>query len=315
MNATLDPATEALLAQMAAGGGKPLYEMTVEEVRGMVTGSSEMLGGTPTDVGTVVEKTIPVSDGAIALRIYTPKAAAASYPVVVGFHGGGFAAGNLDTYDRTARFLCHHSGAIVVAVGYRLSPERRFPSQVDDAYAAVMWVAEHARELKGDASRLAVTGDSAGGNLAAVVCLLAKARGGPKIAFQALFYPVTDFTFQMTPSRTQFGGGDYFLSNRDMEWFRDLYLSSPEQATDPRVSPLLASDLHGLPPALIVSAGCDPLRDEGKAYADRLAAAGVPVDYKVYEGTIHAFMSFTAAIPAGVEALTHAAGKIKAALA
>jgi acetyl esterase len=313
MNATLDSATETLLAQMAAGGGKPLYEMTVDEVRAMITGSA-VLGGPPLAVGTVVDRSIPVAGGMVPLRIYTPSAAAATYPVILGFHGGGFVAGNLDTYDATARFLCHHTNAIVIAVDYRLAPEQRFPAQVDDAYAAVMWAAQHAREFKGDPTRLAVSGDSAGGNLATVVCLLAKARGGPRIAFQALFYPLTDFTLTMTPSRVQFGGGEYFLSNRDMEWFRQLYLTNPAHAKDPRVSPLLATDLGGLPPTLIVAAGCDVLRDEGKAYADRLSAAGVPVDYQCYEGTIHAFTAFTAAIPAGTDALTYAAAKLKAAL-
>ncbi|HTM02651.1 MAG TPA: alpha/beta hydrolase [Vicinamibacterales bacterium] len=315
MNATLDSATGTLLAQMAAGGGKPLYEMTVDEVRAVVNGSSEILGGMPAEVASVAERTVPVSGGAIRLRVYTPPGTAATFPVIVGFHGGGFVAGGIDTYDRTARFLCRHAEAVVINVGYRLAPEHLFPAAVEDAYAAVMWAAQHAREFKGDPTRLAITGDSAGGNLAAVVCLLSKARGGPRIAYQALFYPLTDFTLKMTPSRVQFGDGQYFLSNRDSEWFRQLYLANADQARDPRVSPLLASDLHGLPPALVVAAGCDPLLDEGKAYADRLSAAGVTVDYRCYDGTIHAFTAFSGAIPAGEEALSYAAGKLKQALA
>jgi acetyl esterase len=315
MNATLDPATGALLAQMAAGGGKPIYEMTVDEVRAVVNGSSEILGGTPTEVASVVDRTVPVSGGAIRLRIYTPPGTAAAFPVIVGFHGGGFVAGSLETYDRTARFLCRHAEAVVINVDYRLAPEHLFPAAVEDAYAAVMWAAQHAREFRGDPARIAVTGDSAGGNLATVVCLLSKARGGPRIAFQALFYPLTDFTLAMTPSRVQFGDGHYFLSNRDSEWFRQLYLANADQAKDPRVSPLLASDLHGLPPALVIAAGCDPLLDEGKAYADRLSAAGVTVDYRCYDGTIHAFTAFSGAIPAGGEALRYAAERMRAALA
>jgi acetyl esterase len=315
MNATLDSATEALLAQMQTGGGKPLYEMTVDEVRAMITGSSQVLGGPPIEVGSVTDRSIPVAGGVMPWRIYTPPAGTGvAFPVIVGFHGGGFVAGNLDTYDGTARFLCRHANAIVVAAGYRLAPEHLFPTAVDDAYAAVMWAAQHAGELNGDPTRIAVAGDSAGGNLATVVCLLAKARGGPRIAFQALFYPVTDMTLTKTPSRAQFGGGEYFLSNRDMEWFRQLYLANADQARDPRVSPMLATDVSGLPPALIIAAGCDVLLDEGKAYADRLTAAGVPVEYKCYEGTIHAFTAFTAAIPAGVEALSYGAAKLKAAL-
>jgi acetyl esterase len=230
------------------------------------------------------------------------------------FHGGGFAAGSLDTHAQTARYLCQNANVTVVAVGYRKSPEHRFPAAVNDALAATEWVAANAREIGGDGSRLAVAGDSAGGNLAAVVCQLAKARGGPRIAFQALFYPLMDFTLASSPSRSQFGGGDFFLSNEDMVWFRELYLAEPSQATDPRVSPGLAPDVSGLPPALILAAGCDLLVDEGRAYADRLRSAGVPVEYRCFEGTIHAFMSFTGAIPLGRDALSHAASRLRTAL-
>jgi acetyl esterase len=147
-----------------------------------------------------------------------------------------------------------------------------------------------------------------------VVCQLAKARGGPRIAFQALFYPQVDLTLTESPSRSTYGGGDFFLSNRDLEWFRELYLENPSQAQDPKASPLLASDVSGLPPALVIAAGCDVLRDEGKAYADRLNEAGVPVEYRCFEGTIHAFMSFTGAIPLGRDALALAATRLRAAL-
>ena len=171
-------------------------------------------------------------------------------------------------------------------------------------------------ELNGDANRIAVTGDSAGGNLSAVVCQLAKERGGPRIAFQALIYPAVEFDPRTNyPSRSEFGGGEYFLSTDDMAWFASLYLADVErQVADPRVSPLAARDLRGLPPALVVTSGCDPLRDEGKAYADRLAAAGVPVEYRCVEGTIHACMSFAGAIPAGLEMLTLVASRLRAAL-
>ena len=231
------------------------------------------------------------------------------------FHGGGFVAGSLDTHAATARYLCQNANVIVVAVGYRKAPEHRFPAAVDDALAATTWAAAHTGEFGGDAARLAVAGDSAGGNLAAVVCQLAKERGGPRIAFQALFYPLVDFTLANSPSRSQFGGGDFFLSNREMEWFRDLYLTSASEAQDPRVSPVLAADVTGLPPALIVAAGCDLLRDEGQAYADRLRQAGVPAEYRCFEGTIHAFMSFCGAIPLGREALALVASRLRTALA
>jgi acetyl esterase len=190
---------------------------------------------------------------------------------------------------------------------------------VHDSYAALEWAASHASDFSGDAARIAVAGDSAGGNLAAVDCQLAKQRGGPRVAFQALIYPTVDlrdpFENPGYRSRGQFGGGDYFLSRRDMEWFRSLYLTDiPGEAGDPRVSPIAAADLSGLPPALVVTAACDVLRDEGKAYADRLAAAGVPVEYHCFGGTIHAFMSFAGAIPAGLEALSFVASRLQAGL-
>jgi acetyl esterase len=275
------------------------------------------LAAPSTDVHKVADRKMPVPGGEVGLRIYTPRPGSEDrpFPIVVHFHGAGFVAGDLDTHDSIARFHCKHADAVVIAVDYRLAPEHPFPAAVDDAYAAVEWAVEHARELSGDARSIAVLGDSAGSNLAAVVCQLAKARNGPRIAFQALVYPVVDFRPGAAySSQAQFGGGDFFLSNRDMEFFRSCYLTDVRQASDPRVSPLLADDLAGLPPALVVTAGCDPLRDEGRAYADRLAAAGVPVEYRCFESTIHAFMSFAGAIPVGVEGLSFVASRLRAAL-
>jgi acetyl esterase len=315
MSVILDPATDVYLAQVRDSGGKPLCELTVEEARAQVTASSEVLAGTPIEVGSVADRTIDAGDRSIPLRIYTPLGEQRSpLPVIVFFHGGGFVAGSLDTHAPIARYLCQNSNAIVVAVGYRKSPEHKFPAAVDDAAAATEWTAAHAGEFGGDASRLAVAGDSAGGNLAAVVCQLAKSRGGPRIRFQALFYPLVDQTLTSSPSRSQYGGGGFFLSNRDMEWFRELYLADPSAASDPRVSPLLAGDVKGLPPTLIIAAGCDVLRDEGNEYAARLREAGVPVEYRCFEGTIHAFMSFCAAIPIGRDALALAASRLRSAL-
>jgi acetyl esterase len=255
------------------------------------------------------------------VRIYTPhRTAGRATPIVVYFHGGGWAAGDVNTHDSSARYYAAHAEAVVVSVDYRQPPEHKFPAAVDDSYAAVEWAAAHAADLGADAARLAVAGDSAGGNLATVVCQIAKKRGGPRIAYQALIYPVVDLrgaTAESTeyPSRMQFGDGDYFLSRLDMEWFRSLYLTDvPRESVDPRVSPIAAADLSGLPPALIVTAGCDPLRDEAKAYADRLRAAGVPAEYRCFDGTIHAFMSFAGAIPLGLDALSFVASRLQATL-
>ena len=318
MSAVLDPASGMFLDGIRAAGGKPLCEQTVEEIRLGISAASQQLAPPLCDVHGVVDRRIPVAGAAIGIRIYTPRPldAAESLPIVVHYHGGGWVAGDIDTHDSIARYFCKHADAIVVGVDYRRPPEHRFPVPVEDAYAGFVWASEHAREIHGDAARLAVAGDSAGGNLAAVVCQLARTRGGPSIAFQALIYPAVDFDLTAAyPSRSQFGGGDFFLSTRDMEMFRSLYLQDPaSELRDAQASPIVAGDLSGLPPALVVTAGCDPLRDEGQAYADRLAAAGVPVEYHCFEGTIHAFMSFAAAIPMGVEGLSFVASRLRAAL-
>jgi acetyl esterase len=313
-----DTATRAFVTALKASGRRPVWETTVEETRASIRAASLQLAAPSAEVHHVVDCKMAVSGGEIGLRLYTPRPASGErpFPIVVHLHGAGFVAGDLDTHDSIARFHCKHGEALVIAVDYRLAPEHPFPAAVDDAYAAVEWAVEHAREIDGDAGRIAVLGDSAGGNLAAVVCQLAKARNGPRIAFQALVYPVVDFRLEeVYSSRTQFGGGDFFLSNRDLEFFRSCYLSDVNRhAREPGASPLLGADLAGLPPALVVTAGCDPLHDEGKAYANRLAAAGVPVEYRCFESTIHAFMSFAAAIPVGMEGLSFVASRLRAAL-
>jgi acetyl esterase/lipase len=314
----LDDKTRAFLDMLHAGGGKPLDETPVSDFRAGVVALSQQIGGTAEEVHRVVNRTIPVSGREIGVRIYSPRGATngAGLPIVMHYHGAGFVAGNLDSHDVPARHYCRHADALVVSVDYRLAPEHKFPAAVEDCYGAFMWTHDHAAELGGDPERIAVVGDSAGGNLSAVVCQLAKSRGGPAISFQALVYPSTDFRddAKQYASRAEYGGGEYFLSNRDIAWFQSLYLGSPDQIDDPRASPAAARDLARLPPALVVTAGFDPLRDEGKAYADRLAAAGVAVEYKCFDSTIHAFMSFSAAIPLGREGLALVANRLSKAL-
>jgi len=311
----LDTATTAFLDGMRAAGGKPLHEQAVADVRAGISMVSQQLGVPPADIAQVSDRRIGTGDAAFGIRIYDPRASATgpALPMFLYFHGGGFVAGDVDSHDGIARYYAKHANAIVINVDYRLAPEHRFPAAVDDAFAAVTWAVEHARELNGDAARVAVGGDSAGGTLAAVVCQLAKARGGPSIACQVLVYPLVDARLPSPyPSQTQFGGGQYFLSTLDMQWFSDLYLRDvPREVSDARVSPILATDLSGLPPAIIVTAGCDPLCDQGKAYADRLAAAGASVEYKCFENTIHAFMSFAGAIPVGLEGLSFVASQLQ----
>jgi acetyl esterase len=226
-----DAATLGFLNALKVAGRRPLWELTAEELRASIRAASLQLAAPSTEVHDVADRKMPVPGGEVGLRIYTPRPASEDrpFPIVVHLHGAGFVAGDLDTHDSIARFHCKHADAVVIAVDYRLAPEHPFPAAVDDAYAAVEWAVDHARELHGDARRIAVLGDSAGGNLAAVVCQLAKARHGPRIGFQALVCPAVDFSLDAAyPSRSQFGGGDF--SCRIATW------SSSDRATSPTCS-------------------------------------------------------------------------------
>ncbi len=276
----LHPQIQALLAKQA-GAPKP-FEQTVEEARASMLARPRVPGPEMPQE----DRTIPGPGGKIPIRIYRPANADGS--VLVYFHGGGWVLGNLDTHNGNCRNLAHHSGTTVVAVDYREAPEHRFPAAVEDAYAAASWVAANARELGVDASRLAVGGESAGGNLAAVVCLMVRDRGGLAIRQQWLAYPVMDYSFG-TGSYAEVGAG-YGLEQRSMEWFWNHYLGPNGEGSNPYASPLRASDLTGLPPAVIVTCEFDPLRDEGTAYAERLSQAGVPVELRCVQGVNHAFL-------------------------
>jgi acetyl esterase len=247
----------------------------------------------------------PGPAGDIPLRLYASERGGLR-PALVYFHGGGFVFGNLDTHDAVCRALAKESGAVVVSVDYRLSPESKFPAAVDDSYAATVWVAANAERLGIDKNRIAVGGDSAGGNLATVIAMRCRNAGGPKLAAQVLLYPVTDSSSHETGSHREFAEG-YFLTTAGMEWFTSLYLASADQKHHPEVSPLLASDLSGLPPALVITAEFDPLRDEGEAYGKRLEQAGVPVTITRYPGMIHGFVSMRGVLEGGRQAIQEAA--------
>ena len=239
----------------------------------------------PTPVGSVTDRTIPGPAGEIPVRVYRPEGGGTP-PIVVYFHGGGWTIGNLDSHDENCRAMTANAGVVTVSVDYRLAPEHRYPAAADDAYAAAGWAAEHAADLGGDASRLVVAGDSAGGNLAAVTALRARDSGGPAITHQVLIYPVTDVG-QDTESYHENATG-FFLSAAHMRWYWGCYLGRRD-GTGPYASPLRAINLGGLPPATVLTADCDPLRDEGNAYAERLRAAGVPVTARCYAGMFHGF--------------------------
>jgi acetyl esterase len=253
---------------------------------------------------------IPGRAGPIPARLYVaPGAAPAPRPLVVYLHGGGWCVGGLDTHDGPCRFLATHSGAAVLSVDYRLAPENPFPAAVDDALAAFRWAAESAAALGADPARIAVAGDSAGGNLAAAVSLLARDLDGPKPAMQALIYPVTDAVGGQR-SRDLFARG-FLLTKADMDWFEAHYLPDPALSADPRVSILRAEDLSGLPSAYVATAGFDPLRDEGEAYAERMRAAGVRVALRRHPGLIHGFANMTAVSRTAHDAMLELCGAIR----
>lgn len=257
-------------------------------------------------VAGVSDLSIPGPAGDIPARHYRPDAENA--PLLVFYHGGGQVIGNLDTHDDLCRHICRVGDVHVLSVDYRLAPEHKAPAGTDDAYAAFAWALENAAELGADPRRVAVGGDSAGGNQAALVCLRARAEGTRLPVLQLLFYPVTDYSSE-TRSKTLFAEG-FFLTKRDLDWFHAHYLDGAAvEPSDPRVSPLRADDLSGLPPALVLTAGFDPLRDEGRQYAEAMRAAGVPVDYREFGSLVHAFANF---FPLGGDSTTAMAESISA---
>jgi len=283
----LDPEAQAYLDQMAALGPASLDAFSPEMVREAKKLEFASLDE-PEAVAHVENRIISVPGGDIPLRIYTP-VGDGPFPLLVFFHGGGWVICDLDTHDHVCRSLAKGAGCIVVSVGYRLAPEHKFPAAPEDCYAATQWVAEHAALLHGDASRITVGGDSAGGNLTAAVTLMARERGGPPLIFQLLIYPVTDATGS-SPSMIENAEG-YGLTRADMIWFTNHYLNNEDEQKDPLASPLLAPNLSGLPPALVITAEYDPLRDEGELYGQRLKDAGIPVAIIRYNGMIHGFVS------------------------
>lgn len=315
---SLDPQVEAMLAQLAENPAPKLWEMPLPDARATYEGMAAVLDLPDAPIGKTEDISIPGPAGNIPARVYTPVAGGGSsaLPCLVFFHGGGFVIGNLVTHDALCRTLANEAGVRVVAVDYRLAPEHVYPAAADDCYAATKWVEANAGTLGIDPNSIAVAGDSAGGNLAAVVCLMAKAKKGPQIAFQMLIYPTTDFTdAEQWGSRTEFAEG-YFLEKETMRWFEGNYIGGNDAArSEPFASPLSADDLSGLPPAYVITAGFDPLRDEGKAYADALNAAGTKAEYIDYPGMIHGFFNMQGVLDVSKEAVKVAAEKLAAALA
>lgn len=302
----VNPQAQVVLDMMAATGFKLVGDPVA--VR-------EMLALTPRPQGepvaSVEDRAITANGAQIPVRIYRPESGPAVKPALVWFHGGGWVIGSLDGSDFGCRIMANASGCTVISVDYRLAPEYKFPTAVDDCLAVTKWVAENGPELGVDGARIAVGGDSAGGNLAAVVSQLARDGGGPAIAFQALVYPVTNYDFSTASYRDNAEG--YLLERDSMEWFWGHYLRSEADGASTKASPLRHTNLAGLPPAIVLTAEFDPLRDEGEAYAERMRAAGVPVEARRYDGQIHGFFA-NPAIDDGSEAARHVGKAVARAL-
>jgi acetyl esterase len=311
----LDPQAKAVI-ELVIKSGRPAYHtLSPKEARQLFRETRPASTPTPPEIGTVKNLSANGADGPIPLRVYRPLGVAddVQLPGLVYFHGGGWVIGDLDTHDVQCRQTAAEAGIVVVAVDYRLAPEHKFPAAVDDSWAATRWVVAHGSELGIDSRRIAVGGDSAGGNLAAVVALMARDAGNaPAIALQVLTYPVTDLSSE-SKSYGDFADG-YMLTRDSMRWFKNHYLKSSSDADDWRASPLRAASLAGLPPALIITAGFDPLRDEGAAYAARMTEAGGIVDYVCYGGMIHGFMPMGKLIDTGNRAISHVAASLRQAL-
>ncbi|MBV9785771.1 MAG: alpha/beta hydrolase [Acidisphaera sp.] len=315
-----DPDAQAVLDLVRLAGRPPYETLSPAEARQLYRESRAVLSPDPPEVALVRALAAPGPGGSIPLRLYrgagTP--AGAALPALIFFHGGGWVIGDLDTHDGVCRRLANEAGCAVVAVDYRLGPEHKFPAAVEDAMAATVWVAEQAGALDIDATRLAVGGDSAGGNLAAVVCLMARDRAGsslqpPPLRLQLLIYPALDFAMAH-PSHTTYGEG-HLLTASSIRWFRDQYLRSPADIADWRASPLRAPDLSRLPPAYVITAGCDPLCDEGAEYAQRLERAGNAVAHVRLSGQIHGFITMGRLIAAAGTATADAAAALREAFA
>lgn len=307
----LHPEAVAFLEQLARQKTPSMEKLPLDVTRRALA-IGAVPGPNPPALARVENRTIPGPDGTqLPVRLYVPQGQA-PFGVCLYFHGGGWILNSIDTHDDLVRRLAAASGCVFINVEYRLAPEHKYPAAANDAYTAVNWVHEHATEFGCDPQRIAVAGDSAGGNLAAAACLMSRDRKGPPIAFQALIYPIVDCDFDRPSYRTN--GQGYFLTRDEMIWFWNHYVASPQQMSEPYASPLRATSLQGLPPALVITAGFDPLCDEGEAYAHALRAAGVPCELTCYEGMIHAFIRRVQQFNTAITAIDEVARHLRAAI-
>ncbi len=295
----LDPQARELIDRLAALNLPPAHTVSPAEARQMIRDRSAILPRE--DVASVRDHRVRVDRGEITLRVFTPRVQG-PVPALVFFHGGGWVTGDIETHEGICRTLANGARSVVASVDYRLAPEHTFPTAAEDSYSATCWVVEHAAALGVDPRRLAVAGDSAGGNLATVVAMMARDRRGPRLALQVLVYPVTDAGLDTASYHENAEG--YTPPPPPMRWYWEQYVPDAGQRSHPYASPLRASDLAGLPPALVITAEYDPLRDEAEAYARRLAEAGVPVTVTRYPGMVHSFFRLTNVLDAARAAVT-----------
>ncbi len=302
----LDPQMKALLDQMAAANLQPFHKLTPQEARA----ARRAPQGEPEAVAHVEDRTIPGPGGEIPVRIYVPKGNG-PFGVLVYFHGGGWVVGNIEMTDQPCRMLTNAGRCVTISVDYRLAPEHKFPAGPEDCYAATKWAADNAAALNCDAARIAVGGTSAGATLAAAVALMARDRGGPRVAYQLLVYPATTSALD-TPSHRQFAKDSYYiLSRADMEWFWGHYLGSEADRNNPYACPAYATTLRGVAPAFVITAEYDPLRDEGEAYAARLREEGVQVVLRRYDGVTHGFFGMPAQLDKAKAAIAEAGSALR----
>ena len=302
----LDPQMKALLDQMAAANLQPFHKLTPQEARA----ARRAPQGEPEPVAHVEDRTIPGPGGEIPVRIYVPKGNG-PFGVLVYFHGGGWVVGNIDMTDQPCRMLTNAGRCVTISVDYRLAPEHKFPAGPEDCYAATKWAADNAAALNCDPARIAVGGTSAGATLAAAVALMARDRGGPRVAYQLLVYPATTSVLE-TASHRQFAKDNYYiLSRADMEWFWGHYLGSEADRSNPYACPAYAQTLRGVAPAFVITAEFDPLRDEGEAYAARLREEGVQVVLRCYDGVTHGFFGMPAQLDKAKAAIAEAGSALR----
>ena len=310
------PEMQAVIEQLESFKPKPLPELTAQQARkqpGAAEAAQKQMRESKIPMPPLnCDTTSKALGGGVKARIYTPKGGTAPYPVIVYYHGGGWVIANLDTYHPSAQALCEQTGAIVVSVAYRQAPEHKFPTAHDDSFAAYQWVLKNAASIKGDPNKVAVAGESAGGNLACAVSMMARDKKVALPKYQLLVYPIAGYD-QNTPSYKASEAGYKPLDKGGMGWFFKNYLRTPADGKDPRIN-LVGADLKGLPPTTIIAADYDPLKSEGKTLADRLQAAGVKVNYKLYEGTTHEFFGMAAVVPAAKEAQGVAVDDLKGGL-